>query len=182
MRSRPQTRRSFQIRLTAVLWRFLEEHEPCMATAVGVDGFDLVTTVPSRDQRRDEAHPLRTMVGAWCRHTAPRHRRMLYRTDEPATQHVFTTARYAVTQPLDGQNVLLIEDTWTKGANAQSAAYALRRAGARVVALAVIGRHINRDHGDNAERLDALDREFDWDRCWRHTGNADEQRRQHPRP
>jgi hypothetical protein len=37
-----------------------------------------------------------------------------------------------------------------------------------VVALVVIGRHINRDHGDNADRLDALPRPFDWELGWRH--------------
>jgi orotate phosphoribosyltransferase len=64
--------------------------------------------------------------------------------------------------------VLLIEDTWTRGANSQSAAHTLRRAGARTVAAVVIGRHINRDHGDNADRLDALPRDFAWDSCWHH--------------
>jgi orotate phosphoribosyltransferase len=38
--------------------------------------------------------------------------------------------------------VLLLDDTWTTGASAQSAAMALRRAGAASVATVVLGRHV----------------------------------------
>jgi hypothetical protein len=38
--------------------------------------------------------------------------------------------------------VLLLDDTWASGASAQSAAVALKRAGARAVAVVVIGRHV----------------------------------------
>lgn len=33
--------------LSAALWRWLSRHERCLATAAGIEGFDLVTTVPS---------------------------------------------------------------------------------------------------------------------------------------
>lgn len=62
------------------------------------------------------------------------------------------------------ENVLLIDDTWTTGANAQSAALALKAAGAGKVGVVVIGRHIREDYGDNAKRLKALPR-FSWERC-----------------
>jgi hypothetical protein len=42
-----------------------------------------------------------------------------------------------------GASVLLIDDTWVSGASAQSAAVALKRAGARHVAVVVMGRHVN---------------------------------------
>jgi hypothetical protein len=41
-----------------------------------------------------------------------------------------------------GARVLLIDDTWTTGSSAQSAAMALRRAGAHAVVTLVLGRHI----------------------------------------
>src|SRR4051794_25027274 len=41
-------------RLAGVLWRFAQLHEPCVARSAGVDGFDLVTTVPSSSPERDE--------------------------------------------------------------------------------------------------------------------------------
>jgi hypothetical protein len=44
----PEVRRFHAVRLTAILWRFLESHEHCIAAAAGVDRFDLVTTVPSK--------------------------------------------------------------------------------------------------------------------------------------
>ena len=45
--------------------------------------------------------------------------------------------------PLAGASVLLIDDTWVSGASAQSAVVALRAAGARHVAVVVLGRHID---------------------------------------
>ncbi|GAA0950941.1 hypothetical protein GCM10009560_71070 [Nonomuraea longicatena] len=44
---------------------------------------------------------------------------------------------------LDGAGVLLLDDTWTTGARVQSAAYALKQAGAHRVAAVVLGRHAN---------------------------------------
>jgi orotate phosphoribosyltransferase len=61
--------------------------------------------------------------------------------------------------------VLLIDDTWTTGANAQSAAAALKDAGAGPVAAVVIGRHLNRDWHENDRRLRALTTPFDWGHC-----------------
>ena len=38
--------------LAAILWRFLAEHERCVARGAGTDRFELVTTVPSGDRVR----------------------------------------------------------------------------------------------------------------------------------
>jgi hypothetical protein len=50
--------------------------------------------------------------------------------------------RFRVPRPLTGAAVLLLDDTWTSGGTAQSAAVALKRAGARSVAVVVLGRHL----------------------------------------
>jgi hypothetical protein len=42
-----------------------------------------------------------------------------------------------------GASVLLVDDTWVSGASAQSAAAALKLAGAGHVAIVILGRHIN---------------------------------------
>jgi hypothetical protein len=42
-----------------------------------------------------------------------------------------------------GRHVLVIDDVWTTGSNAQSAAVALRRAGAAAVSVLVVGRWLN---------------------------------------
>ena len=44
-----------------------------------------------------------------------------------------------------GADVLVVDDTWVSGGSAQSAAVALKLAGARCVAIVVIGRHVNPD-------------------------------------
>jgi len=50
--------------------------------------------------------------------------------------------RFRAPYPLTGASVLLLDDTWTSGGRAQSAAVALKRAGARSVAAVVLGRHV----------------------------------------
>jgi len=49
-----------------------------------------------------------------------------------------------------------MDDTWTSGGHAQSAALALRGAGAARVSLLVIARWISPKYGDNAEFLRKL--------------------------
>lgn len=149
--------------LSAILSRFLARHEACLAAAAGVAQFDLVTTVPSSDVRRDEHHPLRRVVGELVGPTRGRHERLLIRTDFPVKPRRFDARRYESLRLLHGESVLLIDDTWTTGASAQSAAAALNLAGAGLVAAVVVGRHINRGWHDNDRHLDALP--FDWSKC-----------------
>ena len=52
--------------------------------------------------------------------------------------------------------MLLVDDTWVSGASAQSAAAALKAAGARRVALVVIGRHVDPADPRSAEFLRTL--------------------------
>ncbi len=156
--------RRLAVQLAAVLWRYLDAHEACLARAARVDNFRVVTTVPSGDLSRDGEHPLRWIVGEAIRITRPRHERLLRRSSSEATPRSFSPDRYAAERSLSGEAVLLIDDTWTTGASAQSAAAALKRAGAGVVAAVVIGRHVNRNWHENDRRLTALPR-FDWGRC-----------------
>lgn len=155
----------FTVQLAAVLWRYLAAHEGCVASAAGVTSFPLVTTVPSRDPGRDDAHPLHRIVGELVAPTRPRFSRLLKAPETIADPHVFDAGRFTATRALHGEPVLLIDDTWTTGASAQSAATALKRAGAGAVAAVVIGRHINREWHDNDRRLQALPAPFDWSRC-----------------
>ena len=153
------------LQLAAVLWRFLAAHERCVAGTLGVAAIPLVTTVPSNDPARDDAHPLHELVQRTVKPTSERFRRLLQRTERRAVPHVFCDERYAATTLLDGEAVLLIDDTWTTGANAQSAATALKLAGAGPVAAVVIGRHLNRQWGGNDRRLNRLPTPFDWGGC-----------------
>lgn len=84
----------------------------------------------------------------------------------------FDSNRYRAIADLSGKSVLLLDDTWTSGGHAQSAAHALTGAGAQKVALVVIGRHVRRDYepvqgsGESCgDILDALPESFDWTTC-----------------
>jgi predicted amidophosphoribosyltransferase len=151
--------------LAAVLWRFLALHEVCVARAAGARAFPIVATVPSSDRAHDEAHRLHWIVSELVGPTRERYHRLLRRSSSNADPHAFSPDRFVVEATLSGEPVLLIDDTLTTGANAQSAAAALRGAGAGRVAAVVIGRHVNRDWHQNDRRLRALATPFDWNRC-----------------
>lgn len=152
-------------RLAAVLWRYLDAHESCVAAAAQAASFPIVTTVPSSDRERDESHPLRRIVSELVGATRGRHERLLRRSARDFAGREFSRKKFVCARRLDGEPVLLIDDTWTTGCNAQSAAAALQAAGAGPVGVVVIGRHVKRDWQDNDRRLRALARPFDWDRC-----------------
>ena len=151
--------------LAVILWRFLAEHERCVASAAGTERFDLVATVPSSDRDRDELHPLRHIVGELVGPTRDRYQRLLCRSDLDVPARSFNEAKFRPTEPLHGKRVLLIDDTWTTGASAQSAAAALKAAGAGPIAAVVIGRHLNREWHLNDRRLRGIAQPFEWADC-----------------
>lgn len=158
--------RRLTVELAAVLWRFLARHERCVAEAAGVGSrFELVTTVPSTDTGSAAEHPLRHIVGDLAAPTRERETDLLRRSEQPSTPHEFDAHKYEAVCDLNGRTVLLIDDTWTTGANAQSAAAALKTAGAGRVGAVVIGRHVNREWHDNDRRLRDIAGPFDWERC-----------------
>ena len=164
----PATAERTRLQLAAVLWRFVIAHEACLATAAGVDGFDRVTTVPSSDSVRDERHPLRMIVGQIVEPTRDRHERLLLRSAVAVEERGWDPRRFMPVRALASESVLLIDDTWTTGARAQTAAAALLAAGASMVAALVIGRFINPGFADNAARLAAMPRTFSWETCALH--------------
>jgi hypothetical protein len=157
--------RRLTVELAAVLWRFLALHEQCVAAAAGVSAFELVTTVPSGACERDGQHPLPGIVGDLVGPTRRRYARLLRRSPLPVRPREVNAHKFEALRRLRGERVLLIDDTWTTGASARSAAIALRGAGAGPVAAVVIGRYLNPRWGENARRLSALVRAFDWERC-----------------
>ncbi len=157
--------RRFTLELAAVLWRHLARHERCLAGAAAAGRFDLVTTVPRGDRARDGDQPLRGIAGELVEPTRERYVRALERSPLTCAPRTFDPGRFVARVPLTGSRVLLVDDTWTSGASAQSAAAALKGAGASAVAAVVIGRHVNREWGENDRRLRALATPYDWSRC-----------------
>jgi hypothetical protein len=148
-----------------VLWRFLVAHERCVTRAAGADYFPVVTTVPSGDPSRDGHHPLRWIVSEVVGPIRERYERLLQRTETEVDPHTFDADKFVAVRRLHGEPVLLIDDTWTTGANAQSAAAALQAAGAGPIGAVVIGRHVNREWHDNDRQLRALAQPYDWQHC-----------------
>jgi predicted amidophosphoribosyltransferase len=164
--------RRLSAELAALLWRHLSTHESCVARKAGVTQFELVSTVPSGTRERDERHPLRQIVGGLVAPTRDRYDQLLERSDTAVPPRKFARDKFRARRALSGETVLLIDDTWTTGASAQSAAAALKTAGAGAVAAVVIGRHLNREWRENDRRLRALTQPFDWSRCsWCETQN-----------
>jgi len=151
--------------LAAILDRFLELHEQCVAAAAGVSDFELVTTVPSGDRGRDQNHPLCKIVGEMVATTGDRYERLLTRSKTEVSPRRVDRRRFEAVRALPGTAVLLVDDTWTTGASAQSAALALLEAGASRVSAVVIGRHLNPGWYDNKRRLEALRGGFDFSMC-----------------
>jgi predicted amidophosphoribosyltransferase len=163
-------------RLAAVLWRFLGEHEEHIAEAVGVPAFDIVTTVPGTREREGE-HPLERIAGTIVGQTKGRFEPLLTRgPGAGASPHTLAADRYRATRALrNDPAVLLIDDTWTTGGNAQSAALALRAAGAATVAIVVIGRHFDRSFPNcEAYYQQAKALKFTWDACCLEVGAGDD--------
>lgn len=72
----PSVRAQLTLRLGAVLWRFLGEHEKHIAEAAAVPGFSIVTTVPGTRMREGE-HPLERIVGTLVGKTKSRYEPLL---------------------------------------------------------------------------------------------------------
>jgi predicted phosphoribosyltransferase len=139
-----------------------------LAQHAGVSHFDIVTTVPSSSPERDAIHPLRRIVGEIVAPTRDRYRRLLMRSGTPVADRAVDPGKYNPTEDLQGEAVLLVDDTWTTGANAQSAPGGLKTAGAATVGVLVIGRHVNPEFATNKARLTSLARPFDWECCALH--------------
>ena len=133
-------RHDFAVKTVVLLCHFLGLHRACIKVAAGVD-WDVVTNVPSSSGRAGE-HPLVAalrMVPSVFESYEP-----LLRRGPGAIDHlVASDDGYLATGSVRGRRVLLIDDTFTSGARAQSAASALALAGARVVAIVPIGRVVD---------------------------------------
>jgi hypothetical protein len=64
-----------------------------------------------------------------------------------------------------GNHVLVVDDAWISGAKAQSAAVALKAAGAHRVTILCIGRWLRHDWADHRTFIEGLDDPYDPDRC-----------------
>jgi hypothetical protein len=124
--------------LRALLLTFLREHGPCLWRRSGGPAPARLAVVPS-GQGRPGPHPLAgLLVPLLALAPAP----LVVRPGQPLGRSL-NPDRFRASPSVAGQSVLLVDDTWVSGSSAQSAVVALRRAGARTVAVVVLGRHVD---------------------------------------
>jgi len=124
--------------LLALLLVYLREEGPRVWQRAGMPAPACACVVPS-GRGRPGPHPLQALVrGCLTLPWVP----LLARPGGDTWGRALDPGRFCAPRPLTGQAVLLLDDTWTSGGTAQSAAVALKRAGARSVAVVVVGRHM----------------------------------------
>ena len=126
-----------------VRWALLR-HGPCAHVLSGMDAPLLWATVPSSRSSRAGEHPLHALVSAvWgsrCRETG-----LAFAEGSPVPRTDLSANSYQAEPIAPGSHVLLVDDSWVTGASTQSAAVALRRAGAAQVSAFVMGRVLRAD-------------------------------------
>ncbi|WP_293997568.1 phosphoribosyltransferase [Streptomyces sp.] len=102
-------------------------------------------------------HPLRDIVAGLVAITRTGYRDLLSPMPDAAALGRAASSQRYTSSALWGDNVLLIDDTWTTGNHAQTAAEALKSAGAGSVAVVALGRHLNTRYGDMATHVEQHD-------------------------
>src|SRR5262249_21364588 len=108
--------------LRALLLVFLRDHGSCVSRAAGMTGMSgptHVAAVPTA-RGRPGSHPLRALVAPYLRSPWAE---LTTRSRDEGTRDLDPGRFAAIAVP--GASVLLLDDTWTTGASAQSAAMAL---------------------------------------------------------
>jgi hypothetical protein len=135
----------------------LSGHATCPDVLVGAPVTHWAS-VPSLPARAGE-HSLHKIVA----NLAPGSEASLFAAPGTRSPRMVSPDHFRSDTPLPrGSHVLVLDDTWTGGGHAQSAALSLRRAGAARVSVLVVARWIKKDFGDNAGFLrDQADRDYD---------------------
>lgn len=154
--------------LAALLLHFLAVHADCIDE--DARGIEVATLVPSDNQQRNFNHLESLVRGVFVSDPALAH----FDWDLDVIERVLGTSRpgrgelkpaaYAVDhRAVDGAAVLLMDDLWTSGSSAASAAAALKTAGAAHVTVLTLGRQLtpSRLFGSTTEIYDDR-RRRDW--------------------
>ncbi len=128
-----------QTLLSVLLLVALDLHGECIERRLG-HGVDVWAFVPSVRTDRTGEHPLR-VVAKRAAVALPEIELLTGKRADPE-QRVTSADRFALAanSHVRDRHVLLIEDTWTSGGNAQSAALTLRRAEAASVTIVALAR------------------------------------------
>ncbi len=139
-------------RLQGMLAAYLRDHGESLWTLTGMTRGPKAAAVVPSERGRPGGHPLAALDYGRVLSDVP----LAGLAVAPAgAAHVrgVDPGWLRVEGPVAGVDVLVVDDTWVSGGSAQSAAVALKLAGARRVAIIVIGRHVNPDDPQSARFL-----------------------------
>ena len=123
--------------LLALLLAFMNDHGSCVWRHAAMTPADRLAVVPTGCGRLGP-HPLLRLASPHLRLA------LSPLTIRPGRQgRDLDVYRFRAGRVAAGSRVLLLDDTWVSGASAQSAAVALKLAGAHRVVIVVLGRHLN---------------------------------------
>jgi phosphoribosylpyrophosphate synthetase len=142
----------FAPEVAGILARFFAECGGPLTERTG--GWDVASVVPSAGGR-EPPHPLEVVLDAEAHGSVPNREVLLTHVGEVG-HRAPNEGAFRVSSDVDSGRVLLLDDVYTTGAEAQSAASALDAAGAQVIAIVVIARRINPDYSEAHGRM--------WDR------------------
>jgi phosphoribosylpyrophosphate synthetase len=155
-RGRPEEAAAAATRLREQLAAFLADHGRSVWQAAEMPSGPTVVAVVPSGQGRPGEHPLVGLVRSCVELPLAR------LTVQPGEVHArgVNPGWVRVADRVDGGDVLVVDDTWVSGGSAQSTAAALKLAGARHVAIVVLGRHVNPADPRSAAFLDVAREEF----------------------
>lgn len=151
-----------QTLLSMVLLAALDGHGDCIKRRLGND-FDAWAIVPSVRTDRVGEHPLH-VVAKRAGIVLPEVHLAAHALLPVSGERATSPERFAVRPGGDApiRHILLIEDTWTSGGNAQSAALTLRRAGAATVTIVALARWLKPAEPPTAAFVSShLDQDYD---------------------
>lgn len=135
------TRRRLSREVAALIERFFIQHNDSLAHRLG--SWDTVCVVPSTD--REPPHPLAQALSNHDAGSLGPLEQLLRRGSGEIAHRKPNGRAFESTTAVADRRVLLLDDVFTTGARSQSAAFALREAGAEVPAIVVVARRINPD-------------------------------------
>lgn len=140
----------------------ITDHDRCIAAVVGMS-VSLRVVIPSLTYRPG-THPLTEIA----RSVGAVGEAALVPSSEAVCDRSVRVGKFTL-QPRNaaaGKHVLVLDDVWTTGSNAQSAALTLRQAGAAAVSVMVVGRWLSPGHAPSARFIATrLQRDYDPDIC-----------------
>src|SRR5271163_303868 len=123
-----------------LVWQGITRHERCIGCGAGLP-VSCRLVIPSLTSRAGR-HPFAELTQAM---TAATSVALVPALDALCDRAINDKFMLAPAARLNGRHVLILDDVWTTGSNAQSASLAVRRAGAAAVSVMVVGRWLSPD-------------------------------------